>query len=162
EDIHEFQVDVVTALDGSDPTTCASHPSRCITSRRRVTSLAHTPLTLPIANDMDCVGVSCDPASTCYRGMCVNATMDAAACASPEGCTPSTEGGVPGARSSDDGAPDGATGADASGGADAGADATGTGDAGGGDAAGGDAGGGDAGDSDGGLTDGASDAGPLP
>ena len=97
-DTGEFQVDVVTALDGTDPTTCASHPERCITSRRRVTSLAHTPLTLPIANDMDCLGISCNPASTCYRGRCVDATMDPGACSSPEGCVPSAVGGVPGTR----------------------------------------------------------------
>jgi hypothetical protein len=106
ENTGEFQVDVVTALDGADPTKCATHPEKCITSRRRVTSLKHTPLTLPIENDLDCLGISCNPASTCYRGMCVNATMDPGACASAEGCLPNADGGVR-PNASDGAAPDG-------------------------------------------------------
>jgi hypothetical protein len=79
----------VASAVGVSPDTCAGPPwdARCIVARREVTFEAHTSLTLDIAMNQDCEGVSCDPASTCYRGACYGvAGFDPGACANGQ-CT---------------------------------------------------------------------------
>ncbi len=60
-----------------DPAECATAASAksCIVARRSVSFLDHTSLTLPIELDPLCVGQACDPASTCFKGSCVDATV---------------------------------------------------------------------------------------
>jgi hypothetical protein len=71
-----------------DPTTCANPESAksCIVARRSFSFLDHTALDLPIELDPLCVGKACDPASTCFKGTCVNAavTCNGSACGLPE------------------------------------------------------------------------------
>ena len=60
-----------------DPGTCEDPkvaPS-CIIARRSFSFIEHTSLTLPIELSRLCVGKTCDPASTCFRGTCVDATV---------------------------------------------------------------------------------------
>jgi hypothetical protein len=60
-----------------DPAECATAASKgsCIVARRSFSFLDHTSLTLPIELDPLCVGQACDPASTCFKGSCVDATV---------------------------------------------------------------------------------------
>jgi hypothetical protein len=60
-----------------DPATCAvaENAKSCIIARRSFSFLDHTSLTLPIQLDPLCVGKACDPASTCFRGSCVDASV---------------------------------------------------------------------------------------
>lgn len=60
-----------------DPAECATAASAksCIVARRSVSFLDHRSLTLPIELDPLCVGQACDPASTCFKGSCVDATV---------------------------------------------------------------------------------------
>lgn len=60
-----------------DPAECATvaHAGSCIVARRSFSFLDHTSLTLPIELDPLCVGQACDPASTCFKGSCVDATV---------------------------------------------------------------------------------------
>ncbi len=60
-----------------DPAECATeaHKASCIVARRSFSFLDHTSLTLPIELDPLCVGQACDPASTCFKGSCVDATV---------------------------------------------------------------------------------------
>ena len=60
-----------------DPTACAlpANVGSCIIARRSFSFLDHTSLTLPIELDPLCVGKACDPASTCFKGTCVDATV---------------------------------------------------------------------------------------
>lgn len=47
---------------------------RCIIARRTFSFIENKPLTLPIHLDPLCIGKTCDPASTCFKGSCVSAT----------------------------------------------------------------------------------------
>ena len=60
-----------------DPAACATaeNAKSCIIARRSFSFLSHTSLTLPIELDPLCVGKACDPASTCFKGACVNASV---------------------------------------------------------------------------------------
>jgi hypothetical protein len=60
-----------------DPAECATAANKgsCIVARRSFSFLDHTSLTLPIELDPLCVGQACDPASTCFKGSCVDATV---------------------------------------------------------------------------------------
>jgi hypothetical protein len=60
-----------------DPADCATaaNAKSCIVARRSFSFLDHTSLTLPIELDPLCVGQACDPASTCFKGSCVDATV---------------------------------------------------------------------------------------
>ncbi len=55
----------------ADPTTALS----CIIARRSFAFIDHTSLTLPVALDPTCIGKACDPASTCFKGACVDASV---------------------------------------------------------------------------------------
>jgi hypothetical protein len=47
----------------------------CIIARRSFAFIDHASLTLPIELDPLCIGKACDPASTCFKGSCVDATV---------------------------------------------------------------------------------------
>jgi hypothetical protein len=48
---------------------------RCIIARRKFSFIENKPLVLPINLDPLCVGQSCDPASTCFKGSCVSSEV---------------------------------------------------------------------------------------
>ena len=60
-----------------DPTSCAMADvaKSCIVARRSFSFISHTSLTLPIELDPLCLGKACDPASTCFKGACVSASV---------------------------------------------------------------------------------------
>jgi hypothetical protein len=97
--------------DGTPPpqaTKCADPEvaKRCIVARRTFTFIENKPLLLPIDLDPLCVGQSCDPASTCFKGSCVSANVVCvgADCGLPQenpGGIPTGEGGAGDATSSD-------------------------------------------------------------
>lgn len=60
-----------------DAASCADAETakRCIIARRTFAFLEHSSLTLPIHLDPLCVGKSCNPASTCFKGACVDARV---------------------------------------------------------------------------------------
>jgi hypothetical protein len=64
-------------VPGPDPAACAdpANAKQCIVARRSFSFIDHTSLTLPIDLDPLCVGKLCDPASTCFKGACVDATV---------------------------------------------------------------------------------------
>jgi hypothetical protein len=71
------------ALNGNpapDPADCEkpSVAPSCIIARRSFSFIDHTSLTLPIDLSPLCVGKACDPASTCYKGSCVDANVGCA------------------------------------------------------------------------------------
>ena len=67
----------VSGAPPPDPASCAlpETAKRCIIARRSFAFLDHTSLVLPIHLDPLCVGTTCDPASTCFKGTCVDATV---------------------------------------------------------------------------------------
>jgi hypothetical protein len=67
----------VAGAPAPDPAECATaaNAKSCIVARRSFSFLDHTSLTLPIELDPLCVGQACDPASTCFKGSCVDATV---------------------------------------------------------------------------------------
>jgi hypothetical protein len=84
-----FAVRVVSGVDTPVGNCAAPDYTGCIVERRELTFIPHTPLTLPIAMDLDCVNVSCLPNTTCYRGACVSSMVpDPAACSGAAGCGP--------------------------------------------------------------------------
>jgi hypothetical protein len=91
-----FQIDVLTALGDMDPAGCYASPASCVFSRRRLPeSLPHASIDLPVEQFLACIGVVCDPASTCYQGNCVPNEVDPTQCTGPGGCQLSSDGGVP-------------------------------------------------------------------
>jgi hypothetical protein len=65
---------------------CDVDASGCISARRALRYLPATPLRLPILLDVDCLGVSCAPNTTCANGFCVPVTSicDGSACVAPD------------------------------------------------------------------------------
>ena len=102
---------VLAGVGGKDPATCSSVDgyAGCIVSRRAFGFVKHTALSLPVVLDRACVGVACDPASTCAAGACVNSNVvcDAnGACAVPGevvdgGVTPELDASVDAATATD-------------------------------------------------------------
>jgi hypothetical protein len=90
-----------------DGATCADPETakRCIIARRRFSFIDHESLTLPIHLDRLCVGKTCDPASTCFKGTCVdsNVTCNGSECGLPQEHPGEGDGGPSG---SSDGAYD--------------------------------------------------------
>lgn len=68
---------MVGGAPAPDPTTCADPVTAksCIIARRSFSFVDHTSLLLPIELDPACVGKVCDPASTCFKGGCVAASV---------------------------------------------------------------------------------------
>lgn len=94
-----------------DPATCAlaENAKSCIIARRSFSFLDHTSLTLPIQLDPLCVGQACNPASTCFRGSCVDASV---VCANGECGLPQENPGQGTGGANDGGSSDGAYDAD--------------------------------------------------
>jgi hypothetical protein len=67
----------VAGADAPDPETCATPEGAksCIIARRSFSFISHSSLTLPIELDPRCLGNACDPASTCFKGACVSASV---------------------------------------------------------------------------------------
>lgn len=64
----------IRVMLGVDASTCEGPAySGCIVERRALRYTPHMPLMLPISLDQSCVGVPCDPNSTCVNGGCVDA-----------------------------------------------------------------------------------------
>ncbi len=65
-------------VSGPDPADCLDEKfaKQCIIARRSFSFIDHTSLNLPIDLDPLCVGKACDPASTCFKGTCVDAAVD--------------------------------------------------------------------------------------
>ncbi len=88
---------------GPDPADCFDEKfaKHCIIARRSFSFIDHTSLNLPIDLDPLCVGKACDPASTCFKGACVNDTVgcQGSDCALPQ----ETGNGSGGDASSSDG-----------------------------------------------------------
>ncbi len=75
----------VVGAFGKDPAACTQGDPKCIVARRALGFVPHTPLTLPIALEASCAGVTCDdPSTTCVSGNCVPATVDPHLCAAGE------------------------------------------------------------------------------
>jgi alpha-tubulin suppressor-like RCC1 family protein len=92
---------VALGLRGKPASAClnASDASGCIVAKRTLAFVPHTRLKVPIVLYAACEGVRCSDDTTCsYLGTCVPASVDPAACASPEGCPlPGEPPFVPGA-----------------------------------------------------------------
>lgn len=67
----------VAGAPAPDPTACAdaANAKSCIVARRAFAFLDHSSLTLPVVLDPRCIGTFCDPASTCFKGSCVDASV---------------------------------------------------------------------------------------
>lgn len=97
--------------DGSPPpppTKCFDPEigKRCIVARRTFSFIDNKPLVLPIVLDPLCIGQSCDPASTCFKGSCVSADVvcvgaDCGLAQENPGGIPAGEGGATESGSSD-------------------------------------------------------------
>ena len=90
------------------PTKCFEPEiaKRCIVARRTFSFIENKPLVLPIDLDPLCVGQSCDPASTCFKGACVSSTVvcvgtDCGLSQENPGGIPTGEGGATESGSSD-------------------------------------------------------------
>lgn len=99
-----FVVKAVTGV-GVLPEDCLAVETRpgdvpgqrgCIIARRELAFLPKTPLTVPIAMRRACIGVVCDPGSTCVEGgVCASAKVkDPMRCADPGGCDETSLGAV--------------------------------------------------------------------
>jgi hypothetical protein len=89
----KFTVTVVLAVD-KDPDACfpPGSPDRCIFARRAVSFSEHQTRSLTIGLDQDCIGVACDPGSSCYAGQCISVSLF---CDDPAQCQPTLDGGAP-------------------------------------------------------------------
>ena len=60
-----------------EPSACADGTAAqsCIIARRSFAFIDHTSLTLPVVLDLRCVGQTCEPSSTCFKGTCVDASV---------------------------------------------------------------------------------------
>lgn len=67
----------VAGAPAPDPAACADATTAksCIIARRSFAFIDHTSLTLPVELDPLCIGKACDPASTCFKGTCVDAAV---------------------------------------------------------------------------------------
>ena len=59
-----FEIQVVVGVGAGNPPSCGKD-SKCITARREIAFVPHTPLTLPIELDEVCLGFSCPANDTC-------------------------------------------------------------------------------------------------
>jgi hypothetical protein len=95
-----FAVRIVSGVDKpvGDCTPSDSYHG-CIIGRRELAFVPHTPLTLPIAMNLDCLNVSCLAHQTCNHGQCVSAVIPDPHACTGGGCgadaLPPLEGGLP-------------------------------------------------------------------
>jgi hypothetical protein len=99
-------VTVALAVD-KDPDACFPPGSseRCIIARRAVSFSKHQARTIDIRLAKDCIGVACDPASTCYAGQCVAVELF---CDAVEPCRSVFDAGEVADAAAEAGAPDAA------------------------------------------------------
>ena len=68
---------IVAGFDGKSPTDCVDgNYVNCIIARRSFSFIKHTPLTVPIVLERDCLNVPCDAESTCHNGACYSSSLD--------------------------------------------------------------------------------------
>lgn len=80
----EGAVVVIAGFFGKSPTDCNDKDFKnCIVARRSFTFIQHTPLTIPIELERDCLNVPCDVSSTCHNGQCFSAAITC----TTSGCT---------------------------------------------------------------------------
>jgi hypothetical protein len=84
----ELGVRIVTGTT-DDTDTCIQNDFKggCIVARRAIHFIPHSPITVPVEMDSSCVGLVCDPSSTCYQGACVAVTVDCLAGSCDAGST---------------------------------------------------------------------------
>jgi hypothetical protein len=81
---------VIGGFNGKPPTDCVEgHYENCIIARRSFTFIKHTPLSIPIQLERDCLNVPCDVHSTCHNGQCYAATIS---CSDNGTCTKPGDG----------------------------------------------------------------------
>lgn len=123
DDGDEVALLAVMSVDGAENVSCAplAPGPKCVVARRALRYVPHTPLTLPIELSTSCLGVKCDPTETCFKGLCVSATIpDPEQCTDPASCVPKWPAADGGADAAPDAAGDAP--ADAPGDADAGSE----------------------------------------
>ncbi len=82
----QVAVEVVAGF-GRDVADCeGSYGPGCIVARRALRFLPHQSLTLPVTLRAACAGIACLSTETCRNGGCVDAHVDAKACADADGC----------------------------------------------------------------------------
>ncbi len=70
---------VIGGFYGKLPTACVEgHYENCIVARRSFAFIKHTPLSIPIELERDCLNVPCDVNSTCHNGACYAAGVTCA------------------------------------------------------------------------------------
>ena len=68
---------IIAGFDGKSPTDCVDgNYVDCIIARRSFSFIKHTPLTVPIVLERDCLNVPCDAFSTCHNGACYSSSLD--------------------------------------------------------------------------------------
>jgi hypothetical protein len=70
-----FAVRIVSGVDTPVGDCVSPAYTGCIVERRELAFVPHTPLTLPIPMDLDCLNVSCQEHQTCRQGGCVSAVV---------------------------------------------------------------------------------------
>ncbi len=76
----EGAVVVIGGFNGKLPTACVENNYKdCIIARRSFSFIKHTPLSIPIELERDCLNVPCDVNSTCHNGACYSADITCAA-----------------------------------------------------------------------------------
>ena len=89
----KLTVTVALAVD-KDPDACfpPGSPDRCIIARRAMSFSKHRSRTVDIRLLQDCIGVVCDPSSSCYAGKCVAVELF---CDDPAQCGPAIDASTP-------------------------------------------------------------------
>ena len=73
----EGAVVIIAGFDGKSPTDCVEgNYVNCIIARRSFSFIKHTPLTIPVVLERDCLNVPCDAFSTCHNGSCYSSSVD--------------------------------------------------------------------------------------
>ena len=68
---------IVAGFDGKSPTDCVEgNYVNCIIARRSFSFIKHTPLSIPVILERDCLNVPCDAVSTCHNGACYSSSLD--------------------------------------------------------------------------------------
>jgi hypothetical protein len=96
---------------GRNPAECSDADARgCIIAKRKLAFVPNKRLRVPVVLHLACQGVVCDENSTCnYLGACASASVNADACASPEGCVLAGDETITGTLPADAGPPEAAT-----------------------------------------------------
>lgn len=79
DDVVAIEVRLSTT-SGKLSSACRPGDADCITARRVLSFIPHTPVTLPIDLSIACRGTTCAPLQTCVAGKCVSDTVDTSQC----------------------------------------------------------------------------------